>query len=70
MVSGTYVTTDRGTLRDKRVGIIPMIITALLTFFLGFLTGQGIEQNNKDVLPGGAPTDMQPGPSPSDTGQK
>lgn len=64
MVSGTVETRD--TIRDKRVGIIPLILVALLTFFLGFLAGQGTENNNKDVLPGGAPTDMHSGVSPSD----
>jgi hypothetical protein len=66
MVSSTYETTDRGTIRDKRVGIIPLLLTALLTFFLGFLAGQGTENNNKDVLPGGAATDSVSGPSHSD----
>jgi hypothetical protein len=66
MVSSTYETTERGTIRDKRVGIIPMVLTALLTFALGFLTGQSTENNNKDVLPGGAPTDSVSGPTQSD----
>lgn len=52
--------------RDRRVGLVPMILTALVTFLLGFGIGQSVEENNRDVLPGGVPTDNISGHSASD----
>lgn len=55
------------TMRDRRFSMVALLITGLVALIVGFLAGQGLEKNNADVIPGGAPTDNAPGPSPSDT---
>lgn len=52
--------------RERRFTLPALLLTAAVSLVVGFLGGQGMEKNNADVLPGGAPTDGARGPSGSD----
>jgi hypothetical protein len=52
--------------RTRRFSLPALIGTALVSLLIGYFAGQGVEQNNVDQLPGGAPTDNVSGNTPSD----
>lgn len=67
MPTMTYEERDLQTGKKERRFTLPaLLLTAAIALVIGFLGGQGLEKNNVDVLPGGAPTDGAAGSSASD----
>lgn len=52
--------------KARKYGVAALLVTAMLSFCLGWFGGQAAEKNNADNLPGGLPTDGVSGPSPTD----
>jgi hypothetical protein len=50
----------------RKYGLPALLLSAIVSFVLGWFGGQGVEKNNVDNIPGGQPTDSVSGTSTSD----